>query len=123
MPNKDINKSNDIYNFYEHAEVKKLIKKVHNPCKEVHQLDLPFRVLICGASGSGKTSILLNLISKCQDTFGKIYIVCKAQEPLYEYLEKNLNTKGKKKVIICTKLSELPSIHKFPDRESFLMIT
>ena len=67
-----LSKSNEMFNFYEHKEVKKLMDDVHNPCFDVHQLEIPFRLGIIGSSGSGKTSILLNLLSQAQDTFSYI---------------------------------------------------
>ena len=51
--------------------------------------DHPYRMLIIGSSGSGKTDVLLNLI-KQQDTeslIDKIYLYAKdLSEPKYQYL-------------------------------------
>jgi hypothetical protein len=115
-------KSNKLYNFYEHKEVKKLIDEVHNPCYDVHQLQVPFRLGIVGSSGAGKTSILLNLINKCRDTFGFIHVVYKASEPLYEFLEKSLNTSKRKVVIFYKSISELPPLSIFPNKGSQQLI-
>ena len=48
--------------------------------------DLPYRILIIGGSGSGKTNVLLNLIENQPDT-GKIYLYAKdPYEAKYQYL-------------------------------------
>ena len=50
--------------------------------------DHPYRILIIGGSGSGKTSTLLNLIKK-QNDIDKIYLYAKdLSEPKYEFLIK-----------------------------------
>ena len=40
-----------------------LVKTEHNP-NRVHTPDKPYRILITGGSGSGKTNVLLNLIEE-----------------------------------------------------------
>ena len=48
--------------------------------------DHPYRILIIGCSGSGKTNALLNLIKE-QDDIDKIYLYAKdLSEPKYEFL-------------------------------------
>ena len=48
----------------------------------------PYRILIIGGSGSGKTNALLNLIKE-QDDIDKIYLYAKdLSEPKYEFLIK-----------------------------------
>ena len=60
----------------------------HNE-KWSHIPDHPYRILIIGGSGSGKTSTLLNLINEQKD-IGKIYLYVKdLSESKYEYLIKN----------------------------------
>ena len=50
--------------------------------------DHPYRILIIGGSGSGKTNTLLNLINEQKD-IDKIYLYAKGlSEPKYEYLIK-----------------------------------
>ena len=50
--------------------------------------DHPYRILIIGGSGSGKTNALLNLINE-QDDIDKIYLYAKdLSKPKYEYLIK-----------------------------------
>jgi hypothetical protein len=80
-----------IINFYELSEVKALKKKSINPNFKFHGITVPFRSIIIGASGSGKTNILLNLISIMKNTFNKIMIYTRnKKEPLYEYLEEKI---------------------------------
>ena len=56
--------------------------------------DHPYRILIIGGSGSGKTNTLLNLINEQKD-IDKIYLYAKdLSEPKYEYLIKNRENAG-----------------------------
>ena len=58
--------------------------------------DYPYRILIIGSSGSGKTNALLNLI-KQQDDIDKIYLYAKdLSEPKYEFLIKKREDAGRK---------------------------
>ena len=59
-------------------------------------LDHPYKILIIGGSGSGKTNVLLNLIENQLD-FGKTYLYANSPcEAKYQYLinirEKNVLT-------------------------------
>ena len=56
--------------------------------------DHPYRILIIGGSGSGKTNTLLNLINEQRDT-DKIYLYAKdLSESKYEHLIKNRGNAG-----------------------------
>ena len=56
--------------------------------------DHPYRILIIGGSGSGKTNTLLNLINEQKD-IDKIYLYAKdLSEPKYEYLIRNCENAG-----------------------------
>ena len=56
--------------------------------------DHPYRILIIGGSGSGKTNALLNLIGQ-QDDIDKIYLDGKdLSEPKYEFLIKKIEDAG-----------------------------
>ena len=60
--------------------------------------DHPYRILIIGGSGSGKTDTLLNLINE-QRNIDKIYLYAKdLSKPKYEYLIKNRENLGIKHV-------------------------
>jgi ABC-type oligopeptide transport system ATPase subunit len=110
---------NGVTNFYEHRDMQKLITKHHNPHFQEHHISVPFRMAIIGSSGSGKTSCLLNILSKMSDTFGHIHVVYKASEPLYEFLSNKI---GGKNITFCTKISDLPPITDFPHKEKQQMI-
>ena len=56
--------------------------------------DHPYRILIIGGSGSGKTNTLLNLINEQKD-IDKIYLYARdLSESKYEYLIKNHENAG-----------------------------
>ena len=60
--------------------------------------DHPYRILIIGGSGSGKTNTLLNLINE-QNDIDKIYLYARdLSEPKYEYLIKKREDAGIKHV-------------------------
>jgi len=82
--------SDDIINFYELDEVKEFTPEYHNPCynEETFPVKHPFRALVVGSSGSGKTNITMNIIQKSSGTFNSIMLfTANKKEPLYEYLE------------------------------------
>ena len=61
--------------------------------------DHPYRILIIGGSGSGKTNTLLHLTNEQKD-IDKIYFYAKdLSESKYEYLLKNRETAGIKHLI------------------------
>ena len=81
----------DIVNFYELDEVKAFQTESINPNYGKHGIKVPFRMLIVGASGAGKSNIVLNMIRIMNNTFHKIILYTRnKKEPLYEYLESKL---------------------------------
>ena len=78
--------SNKLINFYDHIKG----DKKHNPNYEIHKIELPFRGLINCASGGGKSNLFCNLLYEMNNTFHKIIIVSKAEEPLYNMLQNKL---------------------------------
>mgnify|MGYP003337958515 CR=1 FL=1 len=117
MPKKE--KQAELVDWYKTIPKKYLLKS-HNPHYETHHIKIPFRMIICGNSGSGKTQTLLNLLYNMPDTFEKIFITtkCKA-EPLYEYLEDKLKDSGLK---ITEGISELPDLDSFDKTQQSLII-
>jgi len=83
-------------NWYE-IMPKKFLNKSHNPNFDYHGLKIPSRHLLIGGSGTGKTSLLLNIIKAFSDksknkkglgTFKGVYIFCKSDdEALYHYMK------------------------------------
>ena len=55
-------------------------------------MNLPFRMLIIGGSGAGKTQTLMNMIRIMNGTFNNIHIITKNKdEPLYNYLKSKVD--------------------------------
>lgn len=82
-------------------------KKI-NPNYNVHNIDIPFRMLIAAPSGSGKTNALMNLIMHMDKTFHEIIICVKSSdEPLYNMLINKL------KNITVFEGGEVPSITEY----------
>jgi ABC-type dipeptide/oligopeptide/nickel transport system ATPase component len=80
----------EMINFYELDGVRVFCPEYHNPSynKKTMPLKHPMRAVIVGASGSGKSNVLLNLIKKMDSTFNSIKIFTQDKnEPLYLYLE------------------------------------
>src|ERR1700690_4443525 len=78
-----------VENFYEHIK-KQTPPNENNPNYKIHGIDIPFRMLVVGASGSMKTNAVLDLCKKFEGTFYLITIVTRnINEPLYEHLRKN----------------------------------
>ncbi len=103
-----------LVNFYSLKEVKDLKQQSYNPHFNESDIEVPSRLCIVGASGSGKTTSLLNYILITPNTFGHITIVTKQSEALYEYLDKKL--KGKN-ITIYYDLDKLPEPRDFPNKD------
>ena len=110
-------------NFYEHKGVRKFMKDNHNPNFKIHGIKVPFRMLIIGSSGSGKTSTLLNLIKVMSNTFTRICVITKdKQEPLYQYLHHV--TGGDKGSVTIENFDEkgLPDLKEFHSENNSLIV-
>jgi len=107
-------------NFYEKKDVKKFLLNKHNPNYNIHHIVLPFRMIIVGCSGSGKTHCFVNLLHNFGKTFQNIHIITKnKEEPLYQYLEEQL---GKKGLIVSEGISSLPNLDDYDKNDQSLIV-
>ncbi len=98
---------------------RKFILQSHNPKFKDHKLNLPFRMLIIGGSGAGKTQTLMNLIRIMNGTFNNIHIITKNKdEPLYNYLESKLDTG----LTITEGIDSAPDLDEFDKKEQTLIV-
>jgi hypothetical protein len=110
----------EIINFYEKIP-KDMLDTAENPNKELHNLNLPFRMVIVAPSGSGKSNFLVNLIYLfCQGnkgTFETIHIITRNKdEPLYNFLSKKCES-----IIIKEGIESLPPLDKFDKKTNHLV--
>jgi hypothetical protein len=100
---------------------KKYLLKSHNPNYEIHGIKLPFRMLIIGGSGAGKTQTLMNLLHNFGDTFQNIFVITKnADEPLYNYLADKTKKDGG--VEILEGINNAPDLDKLDKEEQSLIV-
>ena len=117
-PKKDVVNKNGMVDFYK-SMPKKFLLKSHNPNYKDHKLNLPFRMLIIGGSGAGKTQTLMNLIRVMNGTFNNIYIITKNRdEPIYNYLESKVDTG----LTITEGIDSAPNLDEFDKKEQSLIV-
>ena len=117
-PKKDAVSKNGMVDYYK-VMPRKFILQSHNPNFKDHKLNLPFRMLIIGGSGSGKTQTLMNLIRIMNGTFNNIHIITKnKEEPLYEYLESKVDTG----LTITEGIDSAPNLDEFDKKEQTLIV-
>ena len=98
---------------------RKFLLQSHNPKFKDHKLNLPFRMLIIGGSGAGKTQTLMNLIRIMNGTFNNIHIITKnKEEPLYDYLESKVDTG----LTITEGINSAPDLDEFDKKEQTLIV-
>ncbi len=114
--------SNEVFNFYNKSEVKKLLPRVvPNPGFKNTQMLIPSRVAVVAPSGTGKTQWILNYIARSSGSFGHIILVHKQDEPLYDYLRNQI---GSKNITMYKSLGLLPSPDNLdmPDKSILLIL-
>jgi ABC-type dipeptide/oligopeptide/nickel transport system ATPase component len=124
------NKPFELVNIYEKDGIKPFLLKSHNPNYNIHYITVPFRMLIIGSSGSGKTMTLYNLLRAFSKTFQNVYIVTKAKaEPIYQYIEskidkvnKNPRNKVKYNCTVTEGVESLPDLDTFDKNEQSLVV-
>ena len=84
----------NLINCYDRLPKKYRVSNYHNPNKLMPQH--PFRMCIVGASNTGKTNTLMNII-ELSENFHKIYLYAKKlDESLYQYLIDSWEKRGEK---------------------------
>jgi hypothetical protein len=107
-----------IKNFYKVMPKEFNTSYVNPQYEKKHFIKFPFRMLICGSSGSMKTNTLLNLIHAMKGTFNHVVLCVKsAHEPLYEYLIDKL-----KKNITVYENGLIPALDTLKDKGQILAI-
>jgi hypothetical protein len=96
----------EIYDYYQHKDMKKYISTYHNPKFKDHQIEIPARICVVAPSGSEKSQWVLNFVAKSSDTFGHIIVVYKSLELLSGFLRDKI---GSKNITFYTKLIDLPN--------------
>lgn len=99
---------------------KKYKNKSFNPNKgKIHNIEIPFRICIVGASGSGKSNCLMNLLKVAfNGTFSHIYLCVKnADEPLYQQMIDKLGDD-----ITVFESGEVPPLSELTKNEEQLII-
>jgi hypothetical protein len=109
-------------NIYETKGIKKYLTKKTNPSFDKTQIELNSRILIVGASGSGKTNALANYLVSSPNTYAKIHIVYKDSEPIYDLMKEKL----KKNVVFYTSPGDLPTLKEMrkdhEDSDNILLV-
>lgn len=113
-------------NFYETMDPKYKPKMQTYKDYPSVKIDLPMRMIVVGASGTGKTTTLINIIKHISAWY-KIYIFCKKKkEPLYEMLKGDLakleKKWGKQIVYQYHSLENLPPADSYDKNEPTLCI-
>jgi len=113
----------EVVNFYEQIP-KKHKKHNENPNFDIHGIEIPFRMLVVGASGSMKTNSILDVFQKFSGTFDHLTIVCRNKdEPLYNFLKKSLDAEQLTLIEIeGDDLTDLPSMDGLNNKSPHTMV-
>jgi len=111
-------------NFYEKI---KNGKKIFNPNLNKHNIKIPFRMIIIGSSGSGKTNTILNLLKEMNGTFSSIDIYTRQpDEPLYKHLlevyKKNHQIGEEEGLTINEGIMNLKPLNEYDEEKNHLVI-
>jgi len=124
IPPKEVHPPN-FENAYDKIVIPKIDRPRHYPGEDRVKISIPFRMVISGTTGSGKTTFLKNLI-EFMPCFTKFYFFCKVlDEPLYRDWLETLQKAGQMLDNVCVeafedleKLSEV----KFDKHQNSLVI-
>lgn len=108
-------------NYYSKLPKKYKSESVDYPNFNKVQIKIPFRMIIAGSSGSGKTNCLINIFNQI-GAFSRVWLFARdTEEPLYRFfidVLKEVEKESKTKVIeVYNDLSEFPDIDKEVDKE------
>lgn len=119
MPPKSKTKQSvNITNWYEKVP-EDLLPKYHNPNFDQHKINVPFRAIICAASGGGKTNLALEMLHRMKGTFNLVVLCCKdPSEPLYAFLQ----TKLDKDNLHVYPDGQIPHVKDYEDEEGQSLI-
>jgi hypothetical protein len=126
---KDRLKNGYSINFYNLKQVKEFMPDIKDEQKDITGMPLFKHILLCGATGSGKSNTFITYLYGCQNTFkkptyDKIFICCKKSETLTEFIKANFDEAH---LLISTNINEFPSVDSFADlnkksKEKYLVI-
>jgi hypothetical protein len=103
----------ELINFYTHPKTKQFMVNCEDTTYEpIVNMKLNQHMLFIGGTGSGKTSVLVNLIYHTPNTFQHIWIATKINEPLYNMLQAKLT---EQMLTICYDVIDIPDPSTFPD--------
>ena len=120
MPSKKKKEEAEILDWYTKIPKRYLLKS-HNPNYQVHGIKLPFRMLIIGGSGAGKTQTLMNILHNFGDTFQNLFVITKNRyEPLYNYLADKTEKQGG--VQILEGIDNAPNLDELDKEEQTLIV-
>lgn len=115
-----MSKPAEIVNFYEKIPKKYFPKRKNDPNYKSHGIKQPFRMIIYGASGSGKSNTLMNIIKFLN--FDTIHLITKNKnEPLYNYLN-DVCEKNKFDFTISEGIETVPELDSFDNQYNNLVI-
>jgi hypothetical protein len=105
-------------NFYSLEKTQKYLDKSKDEQLQFTGMAICRHILICGATGPGKTNALMNYIyltsQPKKGTFSHIFLVYKTDEALYKMLKDDL----KDKITLVKNLTDI-NVDKFPDQTKY----
>lgn len=107
-------------NYYEHLDKKFKEEEITYDNYKKVQIKVPFRMCVIGATGSGKTNAVVDLIKKI-NAFDKIILIAKdLEEPIYaqfiDHMRKAEKDSHTEILTIGTKLEDLPKLDTIPTK-------
>ena len=107
----------EIINFYTVDKIKKYLPKINDEQEQYTGMKLFKHFLICGATGSGKSNMMMNYLKRTSlgnGTYKHIYVCYKTPgEPFYQFLEKNLK---KEEISFYKSVNDFPNVDEFSDQ-------